>query len=442
MSKSAIKTALSIDTKSKLIQRVLGRSQHNVSTALEHKASNGHDKYLRFERHPNYETILLARSAAAHFGIADPYFKVHQGVAGAKTQIDGRDFINFSSFNYLGLAGHPKVNQAAKDAIDQYGTSASASRLVSGERPIHKLLEAALANIYNADDAIVFASGHATNVSVIATLLGSKDLIVHDSLAHNSIIKGAELSGAARRSFPHNDLAKLNQILRDVRHKFERVIIAVEGHYSMDGDIADLPELIKIKREQGCWLMVDEAHSLGVLGKQGLGLHEHYQVDGQEVDIWMGSLSKTLASGGGYIAGSAVLIDLLKCSAPGFVYSTGLPPSNAAAALAALELMRAEPSRVEKLNERSMQFFCALQKAGYDTGWSVGSAIIPIVLGSSLKATKLSHALTDGGINVPPIIYPAVEEKAARVRFFLSAMHTNKQVEQTIEALEKVLNKR
>lgn len=436
MSKNASKPLLNSDTKLKLIQRVLGRKQGTGSSVLESQSPIVQDKFLKFERHPAYESIVLARSAAAHFGVKDPYFKVHQGVAGAKTQIDGRDLINFSSFNYLGLAGHPKVNLAAKDAIDRYGTSASASRLVSGERPIYRELEAALANIYEVDDAIVFASGHATNVSAIATLLGSKDLILHDSLAHNSIIKGAELSGAVRRSFPHNDLQKLSQILNDIRHKYERVMIAVEGHYSMDGDIADLPELIKIKHQYGCWLMVDEAHSLGVLGERGLGLHEHYQIDAREVDIWMGSLSKTLASGGGYIAGSAALIDLLKYSAPGFVYSTGLPPSNAAAALAALELMQAEPNRVEKLRERSRLFFNGLQNAGCNTGRSIGASIVPIITGSSLKATKLSHALFNEGINVPPIIYPAVEEKVARVRFFLSAGHSDQQIECVINALK------
>jgi 8-amino-7-oxononanoate synthase len=439
MSKISSKPVLSSDAKSTLIQRVLGRKQESVSSILEKQSARVQDNFLEFERHPAYESIVLARSAAAHFGVADPYFKVHQGVASANTQIDGRDYINFSSFNYLGLAGHPKVNQAAKDAIDRYGTSASASRLVSGERPIHRELEQGLANIYLVDDAIVFSSGHATNVSVIATLLGSKDLILHDSLAHNSIIKGAELSGATRRSFPHNDLHKLSQILHEIRHRFERVIIVVEGHYSMDGDIADLPELIKIKHQYGCWLMVDEAHSLGVLGNCGLGLHEHYQIDGKEVDIWMGSLSKTLASGGGYIAGSAALIDLLKCASPSFVYSTGLPPSNAAAALAALELMQEEPSRVEKLQERSRLFFNGLQKAGYNTGRSIGASIVPIVTGSSLKATKLSHALFNEGVNVPPIIYPAVEEKVARVRFFISSMHTTQHINQTLQSLLRVI---
>jgi 8-amino-7-oxononanoate synthase len=335
----------------------------------------------------------------------------------------------------LGLAGHPSVDQAAKDAIDRYGTSASASRLVAGERPIQRELERSLADNYGVEDCLVFVSGHATNVSTIATLFGPKDLVVHDGLAHNSIIEGIKLSGAARRSFPHNHADALDTLLAEVRGQFERVLIVIEGHYSMDGDIPDLPAFIDIKRRHGCFLMVDEAHSLGVLGATGKGIHEHYGVAGKDVDIWMGTLSKTLAACGGYVAGERALVEHLKYSAPGFVYSVGISPPVAGAALEALRIMNSEPERVARLHLRAQRLLARARDAGIDTGHSQGYAIVPALAGGSLKATRLSNQLFEHGINAQPIIHPAVEEKAARLRFFVSADHTDEQIERLIAAL-------
>ncbi|MGB9606579.1 MAG: aminotransferase class I/II-fold pyridoxal phosphate-dependent enzyme, partial [Bryobacteraceae bacterium] len=355
--------------------------------------------------------------------------------AAATTVIEGRSYINFSSYNYLGLAGHPAVNKAAKDAIDRYGTSASASRLVAGERPIQRELEEALAALYGAEECVVFVSGHATNVSTIATLFGPKDLVIHDALIHNSVLEGIKLAGSARRSFPHNDLDALDMLLGGIRGQFERVLIVVEGHYSMDGDVPDLPALIDIKRRHGCFLMVDEAHALGVLGTTGKGSHEHHGVDGKDIDIWMGTLSKTLAGCGGYIAGSRALVELLKYAAPGFVYSVGIAPPLAAASLAALSIMLEEPERVARLRENAQRFLALAREAGLDTGASQGFAIVPVITGSSLKAVKVSNHLFERGINVQPIVYPAVEEKAARLRFFVSSMHSEAHVTAVIDEL-------
>jgi 8-amino-7-oxononanoate synthase len=435
--------------KSQLIERILGKkagaekapgpSVSSVLTVPGVRNAPGRAKvpeaFTRFDRHPGYEKMLVPQAAARRLGLRNPFFIAHEGVAGATTHIDGREYINFANYNYLGLAGHPAVNKAARDAIDRYGTTSSASRLVAGERPIQRELEQALAAVYEVDDAIVFVSGHATNVSTIGYLFGPKDLVVHDSLIHNSVLEGIKLSGAARRSFPHNDTAALDAILSQIRSQFERVLIVVEGNYSMDGDIADLPTLIDIKTRHGCFLMVDEAHALGVLGATGRGSHEHHRLAGTAVDIWMGTLSKTLAGCGGYIAGESALVEHLKYAAPGFVYSVGIAPPLAAASLAALRIMLGEPERVERLQDNGRYFLELMQALDANVGYAQGHAVIPLITGSSLGAVKLSQKLFDAGINVQPIIYPAVEEKAARLRFFVSSLHSQTQLEKTIETI-------
>lgn len=436
------KTESSTANKFQLIERILGKKTASGGStpdmpAARRAARSVPDAWTRFDRQPAYEKMLVSKAASQRLGLDNPFFRVHEGRAGATTRIGGRDYINFSSYNYLGLAGHPQVDQAAKDAIDRYGTTVSASRLVAGERPIQRELEHALARVYGTEDCVVFVSGHATNVSTIGHLFGPKDLVLHDSLIHNSVLMGAQLSGATRRSFPHNDAGALDRLLTDVRGQFERVLIVVEGIYSMDGDMPDLPALIEIKRRHKAFLMVDEAHALGVLGKRGYGLHEHFGIDGRDVDIWMGTLSKTLAGCGGYIAGERALVEQLKYAAPGFVYSVGIAPPLAAASLAALTLMRAEPERVARLRQRGQFFLQQARAAGLDTGLSQGYSVIPVILGSSLKAVRLSNGLFERGVNVQPIIHPAVEEKAARLRFFLSSEHTEAQITETIRLIQQ-----
>lgn len=373
--------------------------------------------------------IQMVQRAGEALGIANPYFRVHEGIAGAQSTIDGQVYDNFVSYNYLGLNGDPRIAEAAKAAIDRYGTSVSASRIVSGERPIHRDLEAALAAIYRTEDALTLVSGHATNVTVIGHLVGRGDLILHDSLSHNSIVQGALLSGAQRIAFPHNDMAELDRLLGQARGGAERALIVVEGHYSMDGDVPDLARLVTIARKHRAHIMVDEAHSLGVLGAKGHGIFEHAHVDPAEIDIWMGTLSKTLSGCGGYIAGSRQLIEYLRYSAPGFVYSVGLPPPVAAAALASLEVMAAEPERVAKLQANGARFLAAARAHGLDTGPSIGTAIVPIMTGSSIVAARAADALFARGVNVQPIIYPAVPEQGARLRFFISSLHEEEQLD-------------
>lgn len=382
------------------------------------------ERFYRFHLHPGFQKLRIIKEGAEKLGIANPYFRPHEGIAGRVTRIGERELLNFSGYNYLGLSGLPEIGEAAKQAIDRYGTSVSASRLVSGERPLHGELERALADAYGVEDCVVFVSGHATNVTTIGYLFGPRDLIVHDALIHNSALQGIQLSGAKRMSFAHNDPIALDKLLTAQRGKFERVLIIIEGLYSMDGDFPDLPQFIDIKRRHHAFLMVDEAHSFGVLGPNGLGLREHFGLDGTSVDIWMGTLSKALASCGGYIAGERALVEHLKFSAPGFLYSVGMAPAVAAAALAALTCLRREPERARRLQHNSKAFLTAVREAGIDTGCSAGVAIVPAITGSSINAARLANALYEKGVNVAPILYPAVEEKAARLRFFISADHT------------------
>ncbi len=384
---------------------------------------------------PGARDLALMREAGQALGIANPYFRPHEGVAGARSNIAGRTMLNFASYNYLGLNGDPRVAAAAKAAIDRYGTSASASRLASGERPVHAALEAALARLHQAEDCLTFVSGHATNVTVIGQLMGPRDLILHDALAHNSIIEGARLSGARRLGFAHNDWAAAGRELAAQRRRHGRALIVIEGHYSMDGDLPDLARFTALAREHDALLMVDEAHSLGVLGATGRGIAEHCGVDPAEVDIWMGTLSKTLSGAGGYIAGRRALVELLRYAAPGFVYSVGLAPPLAAASLAALEIMLAEPERVARLQHNAGHFLALARDAGLDTGASAGMGIVPVILGGSLRAARQAAALFEQGINVQPILYPVVPEGAARLRFFLSSEHSAAEVAQAVAAL-------
>jgi 8-amino-7-oxononanoate synthase len=415
-----------------------GTARAPLPAAAPDPAADIPDDVVRFDKFPGYEKLLLPQLAARQLGIANPFFRSHDGVAGATTRIEGRDLVNFANYNYLGFAGDPRVDRAAKDAIDRYGTSASASRLVAGERPVHRDLETALAAVYGVEAALVFVSGHATNVTTIGTLFGPRDLILHDALIHNSTLEGIRLSGATRRAFPHNDCAALDTLLAQSRGRFERVLICVEGLYSMDGDIPDLARLVDIKRRHKAFLMVDDAHALGVLGATGRGLHEEAGVPGDAVDIWMGTLSKTLAAAGGYIAGPAALIEQLRYGAGGFVYSVGLAPPLAAAAAAALALLRAEPERVARLRANAALFLETARAAGLDTGRAQGFAVVPVIAGSSLKAVRWANALFAAGIHVQPIIHPAVEERAARLRFFLTSAHTPAQIAAAVREMVHV----
>ncbi len=287
----------------------------------------------------------------------------------------------------------------------------------------------------------MFVSGNATNVTFIGNIVGPQDLILHDALAHDSIIGGAKLSGAKRRPFPHNDWEALDRALTSLRPHYRRVLVCIEGTYSMDGDIPDLPKFIEIKKRHGAMLLVDEAHSAGTVGKTGRGVGEYFNVNRADVDLWMGTLSKSFASCGGYICGSHALIEYLKYTTPGFVYSVGISPPNAAAALASLQQLEAHPERVTRAQTQAKKFLTLLKARGIDTGMSKDSAVVPAIIGNSVMCLQLSDRLKDRGVNVQPILYPAVEESAARLRFFLCSTHTDAQLEKTADLIREELTR-
>lgn len=429
---------LSAQAKARLIEKLssaaLTRTDKAASRLREHDRGEASGR-LEVGDFEDYRELRMIQEAAEYIGIGDPFFRVHEGLAGAETVIGNQTCINFASYNYIGLNGDPRVAAAAKAAIDRYGTSVSASRPVSGERPVHRELEYALARIHGTEDSIALVGGHSTNVTVIGHLLGRNDVIVHDALIHNSIVQGAILSGARRVPFRHLDPDAADKVLAEARPRHGHALLVIEGHYSMDGDVPDLAAFVAVARRHRAWLMVDEAHALGVLGPRGFGSADHSGVDPGEVDIWMGTLSKALVSCGGYIAGSKQLIEYLKRMAPGFVFSVGMAPPAAAAALAAIEILEQEPDRVRRLNARGELFLRLAKEGGLDIGGSIGAAIIPIITGSSINAARLAQALFQRGINVQPILYPAVPERAARLRFFLTAEHSEAQVREAVAIL-------
>jgi 7-keto-8-aminopelargonate synthetase-like enzyme len=374
-------------------------------------------------------------TSIAGTGADFPYFRVHEGTIRDTTVIGGRPYVSFGSYNYLGLSGHPAVGEAVHRAVDRYGTSVSASRVLSGERDLTVRLEQALAGFLGVGDCLALVSGHATNVTAIGHLVGAGDLVVHDALAHDSILQGCALSGAVRRPFAHNDFGQLEHLLRLNRSRFRRVLIAVEGAYSMDGDLVDLPAAIELKKRYGALLMVDEAHSIGTVGERGRGVGEFFGVERADVDLWMGTLSKAFASCGGYLGGSARMVRWLRHTLPGFVYSVGLTPANAAAALAATELIVAEPERVGALQRNAELFLALAAEAGLATGSSTGTPIVPCVLGDSARTLRIADRLFDRGVIADPIFHPAVEEGLARLRFFVTSEHRAQDVRRTVSVL-------
>ena len=419
---------LSPDDKRLLLEKLLRKR----SATPEEKVDNTPASVLY---PPEYTSIMAMMRELEQQGMGAIYFQPSDGLNTNTTSIGGKNFINYAGYNYLGMSGDPVVSQAAKDAIDTYGSSVSASRLASGERPLHLELEGEIADFLGTEDCIVFIGGYTTNESVIGHICGSDDMIIYDSLIHASVQTGCKLSGATIRPFPHNNWESLDRILKEQRSEYRQVMIVIEGVYSMDGDIPDLPKFIEVKRSHKALLMIDEAHSVGVLGESGAGIGEHFAINRSDVDLWMGTLSKAFASCGGYIAGSSELITYLKYTTPGFVYSVGMTPPNAAAALAAIRLLRKEPERVKQLKSRAGLFLELARSHGLNTGTSADSAVIPVILGQSLPCMRLYRELYDNGIYVLPIMYPTVPENASRLRFFITCSHTEEQIRTTVDTI-------
>lgn len=352
-------------------------------------------------------------------------------------ETSGAKLLNFSSNDYLGLSTEPMLKEAAKAAIDQYGVGSGASRLVCGTLAPHAKLEETIARFKGTEAALGFSSGYATSLGTLGALCGENDVIILDKLCHASLIDGARLSGALIRVFPHNHLGKLESHLQWARDNYPdaRVIVVTEAVFSMDGDRAMLAEMVKIKKQYQALLMVDEAHAVGVLGRNGRGLVDALKLEG-EVEIHMGTLSKALGGAGGYVAGSRRLIDLLVNRARSFIYTTAPPPAAAAAATAAIEwMMTEEGERRREQLWRNLALFGDEMPSLFTGGRKIQSAILPVVLGDSNRALDAAERLAEKGIYVPAIRYPTVPRDAARLRVTITARHTPDQIRALCAAL-------
>jgi len=365
----------------------------------------------------------------------DPFFAQIDRLR-AEFQAQGKHFVSFANYDYLGLANHPRIREEAKREVDGLGVGALASRLVGGERTTHKPFEAEIAEFLGMESALTLVSGYLSNVTTIAWLMnGKRDAIYIDELAHNSIVAGADGAPAHVVKFRHNDFDHLEHLLARHREEYRNVLIVVEGVYSMDGDTADLPRLLAIKEKYKVWLLVDEAHSLGVLGATGRGLAEHQGVDADRIDLIVGTMSKTLASCGGYVCGKKQVIDWFRYTLPGFVYSVGLSPVILAAARTALRLMQEETWRIDKLAANAELFRTVAHEAGFSTGPAIGRGVVPILFSSDLETMWASQHLLANGYYVPPVVRIGVPKDGPRLRFFFSANHSEAEIRGVIQTL-------
>ena len=362
------------------------------------------------------------------------YMKSIEGLSGAHTQIDGREMLMFASYNYLGLISHPEVKEAAKKAIDEYGTGAAGVRFLAGTTRAHEDLEKKIARFKKTDDAVTYSSGYVTNLAALTTLCQRGDLVIMDKLVHASIIDGCLLSGANHRSFLHNDMESLERILTQ-SYNYQNKLIVIDAVYSMDGDIANLPEISRLAKKYKAKLMVDEAHSIGVIGKTGHGIEEHFGLE-NSIDIYMGTLSKTIPAIGGYLTGDKDLISFLKLSSRPFIFSASLPPVAVITAKTCFEVIEREPELTMQLQKNMKQFKEGLQEMGYDTGNSE-TAIVPIMVGDEERTLQLCKKVNDEGVFICPILFPAVPRGTNRLRAHVLATHTSEDIEKTLHIFKK-----
>lgn len=340
-----------------------------------------------------------------------------------RVNVTGRgEMIMLGSYSYLGLIGHPRINAAAKAAVDKYGTGTHGVRLLAGSLVIHRELEERIARFKKAEAAVTFASGYVTNLATISSLLRRGDTVISDKLNHASIVDGCMLSRAKFVRFRHNDMEQLERCLVEANPKARKLVVA-DAVFSMDGDIINLPEVSRLCRRHSAYLMIDEAHSLGVLGESGHGIEEHFGLPPDIVDIKMGTLSKAIPSAGGYVAGSQELITYLQHESRAFIFSAAVPPASAGAAIAAFDVIEEEPWRVVKVQQNCRHLITRLHEAGFDLR-STETAIVPVMCGSTLQACALAKYCHDRGIFVQAVAAPAVPEGLARLRACVSAVHT------------------
>lgn len=392
----------------------------------------------KFDETREFVEYAKRRLGMQDANIKDPYFVAHDSVLSDTSIVEGREIINLASYNYLGMSGHPRTVKAAKEAIDKYGTSASGSRLIAGEKTLYRDLERAIAKWKHTDDALVLVGGHSTNVTFVGNFCNERDLILYDALSHNSITQGCQLSKSDTKVFPHNDIDTLDHMLGAARGKYEKILIVVEGVYSMDGDIASIPDFVALKKKYGAFLMVDEAHSTCVIGQSGGGVDDYFNLLPGDIDIKMGTLSKGLGTCGGYLAGEQSLIDYLRYTLPGFMFSVGISPPLAGAALEAVTMMMEGNPKVAALQKNIKYFVDGAKRRGFDTCLASETAIVPILIGEDHNAYELSTLMLERGVFVPPAVYPAVPKHQARLRFCLISEHKHEQLDFALDTLDEL----
>jgi len=351
---------------------------------------------------------------------------------GMKVIVNGREMGMYASYSYLGLVGHPRINEAAKKAVDKFGTGTNGVRMLAGTLSIHKELEETIANFKHAEAAVTYSSGYATNLTVISSLMGRGDYVFSDKLNHASIVDGCLMSGAEFRRFRHNDMEHLEGLLKNAPAEVAKMVIA-DSVFSMDGDIIDLPSVVALCKKYNAWLMVDEAHSVGVLGKTGTGIEEHFDMFGS-IDIKMGTLSKTIPSVGGYVAANKDIITFLSHASRAYIFSAALPPAQAAAANEAFKVILDEPWRIERLNQNSKQFIGGLKSMGFDT-MLTETAIVPVLCGEDDIAFAMTRECQHNDVFVLPVASPAVPEGLARLRATVTAAHEPSEIERAMDVI-------
>lgn len=359
---------------------------------------------------------------------------VQEVLGGSKVIVNGREMGMYASYSYLGLVGHPRINEAAKRAIDKYGTGTHGVRTLAGSLSVHRELEETIAAFKHTEDAVTYTSGYATNLTVISTLMGRGDYVLSDKLNHASIVDGCMMSGAEFRRFRHNDMDDLEKRLQQIPEGVTKLVVA-DAVFSMDGDVIDLPRMVELCRKYGAYLMMDEAHSVGVLGKTGRGIEEYFDM-WDSVDIKMGTLSKTIPSAGGYVAGKKELIDFLRHGSRAYIFSAALPPGQAAAASEAFKVILDEPWRIEKLNHNTDLFINGLKDMGFDTMLTT-TAIVPVLCGTDERAFALTQACQRNDVFVLPVVSPAVPEGLSRLRATVLASHEDDEIKRAMGIIEK-----
>jgi glycine C-acetyltransferase len=365
----------------------------------------------------------------------DLYFynqPVEEMLSDSKVRVNGRVMGMYASYSYLGLVGHPRINAAAKAAVDKFGTGTNGVRTLAGTLTIHNELEETIANFKHAEAAITYTSGYATNLTVVSTLMGRGDYVFSDKLNHASIVDGCLMSGAEFRRFRHNEMDHLEGLLKNAPSDVAKLVIA-DSVFSMDGDIIDLPKMVALCKKYNAWLMIDEAHSVGVLGEKGTGIEEYYNLYGA-IDIKMGTLSKTIPSVGGYVAASKDIITYLRHSSRAYIFSAALPPAQAAAANEAFKVILDEPERIVKLNLNTKQFIGGLKSMGFDT-MLTETAIVPVLCGDDQRAFEMTREAQHRDVFVLPVVSPAVPEGLARLRATVTAAHEPSEIERAMDII-------